>query len=143
MNITIGDYETENFDICSLAAESFGALANYTDDIDMAQEAAELVDKALGILKQALLDSAVDDDQIDKFEEYISDAEVILDEMGEIDNHDYLRDVCESQLMGLYEVDDAEIDAVIADEDDAAELDPYDEHPMDADLDYDAELDFS
>ena len=115
--MNIGGYETQHFDIAPLAGESFQISASRTQEIDELACAAEFVDKALEVYARVLENQIADDEDIDEFETNISEAEEILDNIGEIEYHYYLRDVIEPQFMKWYEISDEEIDDVLKDDD--------------------------
>ena len=112
MNLIIDDYETENFDISPLASEAFATLAarKGDDEIGLVREAAEYFDKALGVARESALRRKTTDDDLDKFDEYTTKAEEILDELDELEQHHYMRDFHEASMITWYDVDMSEIE---------------------------------
>jgi hypothetical protein len=129
MNLIIDNYETKNFDISPLANEAFSELAarKFDEELGLVREAAQHLDRALGVVRKTTLGRKTTDEDLDKFDEYASQAEEILDELGEIDNHYYIRDFHEAGMINWYEIDTSEIEEL--DEPDM-EFDEYDEDEL-------------
>lgn len=153
MNLIIDNYETKNFDISPLASEAFSALAarKFDEELGLVREAAQHLDKALAVVRKTTLSRKTTDEDLDKFDEHAAQAEEILDELGELEEHYYIRDFHEANMINWYEIDVSEIedldepDAVFDEyEDDDLHLDDIDDFPNDGDTDYGApeELDF-
>lgn len=115
MNITVGNYETKNFDIYEPAAKAFGEWESDDKGESIIMEHAAMhVDVALGILKKALAAGSLNTHELDIFLENIDSAEEKLDEVDELTEHYYLRDNLESLAVEMY-------DLTGVDEDDSAE----------------------
>ncbi len=153
MNLIIDNYETKNFDISPLANEAFSALAarKFDEELGLVREAAQHLDKALAVVRKTTLGRKTTDQDLDKFDEYASQAEEILDELGELEEHYYIRDFHEASMINWYDIDMSEIeeldepDAVYDEYDDEdIDIDDVDDFPDDGDSDYGApeELDF-
>jgi len=155
MNLIIDNYETKNFDISPLASEAFSALAarKFDEELGLVREAAQHLDKALAVVRKTTLGRKTTDQDLDKFDEHAAQAEEILDELGELEEHYYIRDFHEAGMISWYEIDMSEIeeldepDAVYDEYDDEEsdiDIDDIDDYPNDGDSDYGApeELDF-
>jgi hypothetical protein len=134
MNLIIDNYETKNFDISPLASEAFSALAarKFDEELGLVREAAQHLDKALAVVRKTTLGRKTTDQDLDKFDEYASQAEEILDELGELEEHYYIRDFHEAGMINWYEIDMSEIEEL--DEPDAV-YDEYDDEESDIDID--------
>lgn len=134
MNLIIDNYETKNFDISPLASEAFAALASrkFDDELGLVREAAQHLDKALGVVRKTTLNRKTTDEDLDKFDEYAAQAEEILDEMGELEDHYYIRDFHEANMITWYDIDMSEIEEL--DEPDAV-FDAYDDEDLENDID--------
>lgn len=155
MNLIIDNYETKNFDISPLASEAFSALAarKFDEELGLVREAAQHLDRALGVVRKTTLNRKTTDEDLDKFDEYAAQAEEILDEMGELDEHYYIRDFHEAGMINWYEIDMSEIQELdepemefdeYDDEDDGLDLDDIDDAYQNGDDTYGSseELDF-
>lgn len=134
MNLIIDNYETKNFDISPLANEAFSALAarKFDEELGLVREAAQHLDKALAVVRKTTLGRKTTDQDLDKFDEHASQAEEILDELGELEEHYYIRDFHEAGMINWYEIDMSEIEEL--DEPDAV-YDEYDDEESDIDVD--------
>jgi len=134
MNLIIDNYETKNFDISPLASEAFSALAarKFDEELGLVREAAQHLDKALAVVRKTTLGRKTTDQDLDKFDEYATQAEEILDELGELEEHYYIRDFHEAGMINWYEIDMSEIEEL--DEPDAV-YDEYDDEESDIDVD--------
>ncbi len=134
MNLIIDNYETKNFDISPLASEAFSALAarKFDEELGLVREAAQHLDRALGVVRKTTLNRKTTDEDLDKFDEYAAQAEEILDEIGELDEHYYIRDFHEAGMINWYEIDMSEIEELDEPE---MEFDEYDDEDDGLDLD--------
>ena len=134
MNLIIDNYETKNFDISPLASEAFSALAarKFDEELGLVREAAQHLDKALAVVRKTTLGRKTTDQDLDKFDEHVTQAEEILDELGELEEHYYIRDFHEAGMINWYEIDMSEIEEL--DEPDAV-YDEYDDEESDIDID--------
>ena len=151
MNLIIDNYETKNFDISPLASEAFATLAarKFDEELGLVREAAQHLDKALAVVRKTTLGRKTTDEDLDKFDEHASQAEEILDELGELEEHYYIRDFHEAGMINWYEIDMSEIEELdepdaVYDEYDDEDIDDIDDFSDDGDSEYDApeELDF-
>jgi hypothetical protein len=153
MNLIIDNYETKNFDISPLASEAFANLAarKFDEELGLVREAAQHLDKALAVVRKTTLGRKTSDEDLDKFDEHASQAEEILDELGELEEHYYIRDFHEAGMINWYEIDMSEIeeldepDAVYDEYDDEEsdiDIDDIDDYPDDTDYGAPEELDF-
>jgi hypothetical protein len=153
MNLIIDNYETKNFDISPLANEAFSELAarKFDEELGLVREAAQHLDKALAVVRKTTLGRKTTDEDLDKFDEYASQSEEILDELGELEQHYYIRDFHEAGMINWYDIDMSEIeeldepDMVFDDYDDEEiDVDDIDDFPDNGDSEYGAEeeLDF-
>lgn len=152
MNLIIDNYETKNFDISPLASEAFSSLASrkFDEELGLVREAAQHLDKALGVVRKATLNRKTTDEDLDKFDEHAAQAEEILDELGELEEHYYIRDFHEANMITWYDIDMSEIqeldepEAVFDEYDEEDDIDQIDDFPDDGDSDYGhpEELDF-
>jgi hypothetical protein len=134
MNLIIDNYETKNFDISPLANEAFSELAarKFDEELGLVREAAQHLDKALAVVRKTTLGRKTTDEDLDKFDEHAAQAEEILDELGELDQHYYIRDFHEAGMINWYDIDMSEIEEL--DEPDMV-FDEYDDEEDDIDID--------
>ena len=151
MNLIIDNYETKNFDISPLASEAFSALAarKFDEELGLVREAAQHLDKALAVVRKTTLGRKTTDQDLDKFDEHAAQAEEILDELGELEEHYYIRDFHEAGMINWYDIDMSEIEELdepdaVYDEYDDEDIDDVDDFSDDGDSDYGVpeELDF-
>jgi len=153
MNLIIDNYETKNFDISPLANEAFSELAarKFDEELGLVREAAQHLDKALAVVRKTTLGRKTTDEDLDKFDEYASQSEEILDELGELEQHYYIRDFHEAGMINWYDIDMSEIEELdepdmVFDEydDEEIDVDDIDDFPESGDSEYGAEeeLDF-
>lgn len=111
MNIEIGNYETKNFDIFPLAAAAFGEFSSNDKHVAaVVENAAKLVDSALGIIKHAGAQGVLAPHDFDRFIEDIDKAEELLDSVDELENHYYLRDDLEDMAVEMYDISGIDAD---------------------------------
>ena len=153
MNLIIDNYETKNFDISPLASEAFSALAarKFDEELGLVREAAQHLDKALAVVRKTTLGRKTTDQDLDKFDEHASQAEEILDELGELEEHYYIRDFHEAGMINWYEIDMSEIEELdepnavydeYDDEESDIDIDDIDDYPEDTEYGAPEELDF-
>jgi hypothetical protein len=132
MNLIIDNYETKNFDISPLANEAFSELAarKFDEELGLVREAAQYLDKALAVVRKTTLGRKTTDEDLDKFDEYAAQSEEILDELGELEQHYYIRDFHEAGMINWYDIDMSEIEEL--DEPDMV-FDEYDDEEIDID----------
>ena len=128
-NITVGKYETEYFTLCPGAVDAFTNLMKESG-VDMAkvEEAAKHVDEALAVEGKAIERGYSTQKDLEDYDEHATLAEEILDEVGDLENHEYyLRDVHEPKLVDMLdenEIDDQELEY---DEEEDEDYSPLDE----------------
>lgn len=106
-NISIGSYDTDNFDICPSAVTAFENLSQ-EEDVDMAkvEQAAKHIDRALGVEKRAIDRGYSTRVDLEQFEDHASAAEELLDDLNDLENHQsYIRDVHEVALIDMLDID--------------------------------------
>lgn len=133
-NITVGKYETENFTLCPGAVDAFNSLMK-EPGVDMAkvEEAAKHVDQALAVEAKAIERGYSTQKDLEDYDEHATAAEEILDDIGDLDNHEYyLRDVHEPKLVDM--LDESEIDDEDLEDGDEGEEDAEDYKHLDEDL---------
>lgn len=111
-NIIIAGYPTSNFDISPLAVAEFEALVEKTpeEDLGKVKAVAVHVDRAFSLLKMVAALEQVNIDFYLEFEDHLAHAEAILDELGVLEDHYYLRDYHEEQILAKLHVPDSELD---------------------------------
>lgn len=131
-NITVGSYDTEYFYLCPGAIEAFNNLMEYKDvDMHKVEQAAKHVDQALEVEAIALERGHSTKQDLEDYDEYASRAEDILDDLGDLDNHEhYLRDVHEPKLIDMLDID-SEINERDYEDDDQDEDEDEDEDDID------------
>ena len=153
MNLIIDNYETKNFDISPLANEAFSALAarKFDEELGLVREAAQHLDKALAVVRKTTLGRKTTDQDLDKFDEHATQAEEILDELGELEEHYYIRDFHEAGMINWYDIDMSEIEELdepnavydeYDDEESDIDIDDIDDYPEDTEYGAPEELDF-
>lgn len=127
-NITVGSYETEHFPLCPGATEAFTNLMK-EPGVDMAkvEQAAKHVDEALKVEAGAIERGHSTQKDLEEYDEHATKAEEILEELGDLENHEYyLRDVHEPKLVDMLddsEISDEDLEDDEEDEDDYSHLD--------------------
>jgi formyltetrahydrofolate synthetase len=109
MNITVGNYETKNFDIYTPATVAFAAFeSDEKHVVTVVENAAKFVDAALGIMKKAMAIGTMGTHDFDEFIENVDKAEELLDSVDELDDHYYLRDNLEAIAVEMYDLSDVD-----------------------------------
>ena len=127
-NITVGSYETEYFTLCPGAVDAFNNLMK-EPGVDMAkvEQAAKHVDQALAVEAKAMERGHSTQKDLEDYDEHATAAEEVLDELGDLDNHEYyLRDVHEPKLVDMLdenEISDEDLEDDEEDEEDYKHLD--------------------
>lgn len=91
--ITVGDYTTKHFDICPSARELYSNIRGRTEMIHLIVETMMLQDLLFRLEKQAIAMGSIDNEELEKAEEF---AELIMDNaerMNLVDEHAYIEDV--------------------------------------------------
>ncbi len=104
--VTVGDYQTKHFDICP------SAVALYKDITvsDAAIESAMLHDMLFKVEKQAIAANSATSEMVDKTQHYADMIMEFAEEMGMVDEHDYVEDVHMAKMKELAEDDTEEAD---------------------------------
>lgn len=111
MNITVGNYETKNFDVFKAAAVAFDEYeSDDKHELIVVEHAAKAVDYALGVLKRSMVAGVMTTTDFDEFIECIDKAEELLDSVDELEQHYYLRDSLESMAVEMYDLSDVDAD---------------------------------
>jgi len=119
-NITVGKYETEYFTLCPGAVDAFNNLMK-EPGVDMAkvEQAAKHVDQALAVEAKAMDRGHSTQKDLEDYDEHATAAEEVLDELGDLENHEYyLRDVHEPKLVDMLDVDEISEDELEEDDED-------------------------
>jgi len=119
-NITVGKYDTEHFPLCPGAVDAFNNLIK-EPGVDMAkvEEAAKHVDQALAVEAKAMDRGHSTQKDLEDYDEHATAAEEVLDELGDLENHEYyLRDVHEPKLVDMLDVDEISEDELEEDDED-------------------------
>jgi hypothetical protein len=91
--ITVGDYKTKHFDICPSAQKLYSSIKDKTVMIHLIVETMMLQDLLFRLEKQAIAQGSIDEDDLEKAEEF---AELIMDnaeQMNLLEEHSYIEDV--------------------------------------------------
>jgi hypothetical protein len=117
--VTIGDYTTQHFDICPSAQALYSNIRGKTDMIHLIVETMMLQDLLFRLEKQAIAMGSIDNEELEKAEEF---AELIMDNaerMGLEAEHAYINDIHLAkfkQLAGVSteeDIDDEEDDNML------------------------------
>lgn len=135
-NIKVGSYETEHFNLCPGAIDEFKKLMQQEGvDMGKVEDAAKHVDQALAVEARAMERGHSTQQDMEDYDMHALQAEEILDELGELESHQYyLRDVHEPKLADMLNMD-TEFDISKYDDEDDEEVDKLQEE-MEFDLDY-------
>lgn len=143
-NITVGSYETENFPLCPGATDAFNNLMK-EPGVDMAkvEQAAKHVDTALSVEADAIERGHSTQKDLEEYDAQATAAEEILEELGDLENHEYyLRDVHEPKLVDMLDVDNEISEEDLEDdEDDYSHLE--EDLEIESDWDWDSNEDYS
>ena len=91
--VTVGDYTTKHFDMCPSAVKLYSKIKNMTVMVHLIVENMMLHDVFFRLEKQAVAQGAIDEDDLEKAQEY---ADLIMDnarQMGLEKEHSYIEDV--------------------------------------------------
>jgi len=99
--ITIGDYTTRHFDICPTAQELYKDIMSKTDMVHLVVESMMLQDMLFKLEKQAIAMDNADEDMVRKAQHYADMIMELADEMGLVDEHDYVEDVHMAKIKEL------------------------------------------
>ena len=91
--VTVGDYTTKHFDICPSAVKLYSKIKDMTVMVHLIVENMMLHDVFFRLEKQAVAQGAIDEDDLEKAQEY---ADLIMDnakQMGLEKEHSYIEDV--------------------------------------------------
>ena len=91
--ITVGDYKTKHFDICPSAQKLYSSIKDKTVMIHLIVETMMLQDLLFRLEKQAIAQGSIDEDDLEKAEEF---AELIMnnaEQMNLLEEHSYVEDV--------------------------------------------------
>jgi len=99
--ITIGDYTTRHFDICPTAQELYKDIMSKTDMVHLVVESMMLQDMLFKLEKHAIAMDNADEDMVRKAQHYADMIMELADEMGLVDEHDYVEDVHMAKIKEL------------------------------------------
>jgi len=91
--VTVGDYTTKHFDMCPSAVKLYSKIKNMTVMVHLIVENMMLHDVFFRLEKQAVAQGAIDEDDLEKAQEY---ADLIMDNARQMDlekEHSYIEDV--------------------------------------------------
>lgn len=91
--LTVGDYTTKHFDMCPSAVKLYSKIKGMTPMVHLVVENMMLHDLFFRLEKQAVAQGAIDEDDLEKAQEY---ADLIMDnakQMGLEKEHSYIEDV--------------------------------------------------
>lgn len=91
--VTVGDYTTKHFDMCPSAVKLYSKIKDMTVMVHLIVENMMLHDVFFRLEKQAVAQGAIDEDDLEKAQEY---ADLIMDnakQMGLEKEHSYIEDV--------------------------------------------------
>jgi hypothetical protein len=106
--VTIGDYTTKHFDICPTAQNLYNNIRGKTDMIHLIVETMMLQDLFFRLEKQAIAMGSIDQEELDKAEEF---AELIMDNAERMNleaEHSYINEVHMAKFKQLAGVTDVE-----------------------------------
>lgn len=113
-------YQFQNAEICPQAKLAF---EDFPTDVHEAIEyvkAARHIDQALGILKKGYAIGVISEHEHDEFLTHIEDAEELLESLGVLEDHEYIRDDLEPRASELLDVESVDVS------DEAAEFEDED-----------------
>jgi len=110
----------QNADVCPRAKLAFDDSPTDTHEAIEFVKAAKHVDTAMGILKTAYAVGSMSSGSYDDFLTHIEDASEILEELGVLEDHDYIHGDLEPRAIELLDTDDISVD------DDASEFEGLD-----------------
>jgi len=99
--ISVGDYTTRHFDICPTAQELYKDIMSKTDMVHLVVESMMLQDMLFKLEKQAIAMDNADEDMVRKAQHYADMIMELADEMGLVDEHDYVEDVHMAKIKEL------------------------------------------
>lgn len=91
--VTVGDYTTKHFDICPSAQALYSTISDKTDMIHLIVETMMLHDLLFRLEKQAIAMGSIDQEELEKAEEF---AELIMDNAKQMRleaAHSYINDI--------------------------------------------------
>jgi hypothetical protein len=91
--VTVGDYTTKHFDMCPSAVKLYSKIKNMTVMVHLIVENMMLHDVFFRLEKQAVAQGAIDEDDLEKAQEY---ADLIMDNARQMNlekEHSYIEDV--------------------------------------------------
>jgi hypothetical protein len=114
--ITVGDYKTKHFDICPSAQKLYSTIKDKTVMIHLIVETMMLQDLLFRLEKQAIAQGSIDEDDLEKAEEF---AELIMnnaEQMNLLEEHSYIEDVHLAKFKELAGVSNSEENEELEDE---------------------------
>jgi hypothetical protein len=90
--VVIGDYQTQNFDLCPRASELYEELAEEGDDMELVQQSAALHDDLFGIERNAIAQDYATKEDVAMAKELAANIFEIAKDMGLLKAHGYIKD---------------------------------------------------
>ena len=110
----------QNADVCPAARVAFSDPPTDVHEAIEFYKAAKYIDTAMGILKTAYAAGSMTSGAYDDFLSHVQDASEILEELGLLEDHDYIVEDLEPRALELLDTDDINV------EDEALEFDSHD-----------------
>jgi hypothetical protein len=90
--VVVGEYQTQNFDLCPRASELYEEIAEEGEDIAIAQESAALHDQLFGIERNAIAQDYATKEDVANAKELARQIMGLAKEMGLLKAHNYIKD---------------------------------------------------
>jgi len=102
-------HEFQHIDICPAAKLAFRSYKPTEDEHHDYAKAALKIDTACGILKRGYAAGSLSEHDYDELVCLLEEAEEILEEIGVLDDHDYIRDDLEARAAELLNLDGVDV----------------------------------
>jgi hypothetical protein len=90
--VVVGEYQTQNFDLCPRASELYEEIAEEGEDIPIAQESAILHDQLFAIERNAIAQDYATEEDVANAKELARQIMVMAKDMGLLKAHNYIKD---------------------------------------------------
>lgn len=100
----------QNADVCPQARVAFSEPPHDTHEAVEFVKAAKNIDNAMGILKTAYAVGTMSSGSYDDFLSHIEDATEILEELGVLEDHDYIHSDLEPRAVELLDTDEIDLE---------------------------------
>lgn len=105
------NFEFQNADFCPAVKSAFGSTVFYNaEENTYLERAARHIDTACGILKRGYAHGSLSEHDYDEFLTQIEEAESHLEELGVLEDHDYIREDLEPRATELLNVDSIDVE---------------------------------